>query len=96
MNRRRFLFSALPSGLLVAAAPTIFLPPRGGWPSTERIIRVWENGKLVYDGSREEGNIDLASLAALTRCLTASDNTYNVVCYTTGNAANKRLSFSWE
>lgn len=31
MNRRQFL-RMLPSGLLVASAPTIFLQPRGGWP----------------------------------------------------------------
>jgi hypothetical protein len=44
MNRRKFIRLA-GSGLLVAATPTIFLAPRGGWP-LRRYGKYWVEDAL--------------------------------------------------
>lgn len=64
MNRRELLLKLFPAVIAAAAAPTYFLPPRGGW-------QPWANGVIGrYDGFTWLDEAKCAQLAGSVTVLT--------------------------
>lgn len=57
MNRRELLLKLFPAVLATAAMPTIFLPPKCGWPTGKNRFYLSEDGIITLEHPPEAGDI---------------------------------------